>query len=42
MIAVKPGKQRAAQRHALQPVIIIIIIAAAERPLRITAVGQFL
>jgi hypothetical protein len=40
MIAVKLAKQRAAQRHAVQPAITITIISivAAERPLRITAV----
>jgi hypothetical protein len=40
MIAVKPAKQRAAQRHTVQPAITstIISIVAAGRPLRITAV----
>jgi len=42
MIAVKLAKQRAAQRHAVQPAITITItiisIVAAERPRRITAV----
>jgi hypothetical protein len=40
MIAVKPAKQRAAQRHAVQPAIAstIISIVAAGRPMRTTAV----